>query len=165
MENIKIDINNLSNEEREQLMALIEKANKPKNKVWKPENCDVYYCLSNEGTPIIINWNNSASDINRWDVGNVFHTQEEAAEEAKRRRILTEWKRLSIESGENENEWNGDNNHFCVYYNYSGGKLTVDCWYEQKRTEIYFATKESLLNAISEIGIPNVKKYILGIKE
>lgn len=165
MENIKLDMENLSNEEREQLIALIEKANKPKSKVWKPEIGEHYYIVCSDGTITITPYTDSSYQKDVYNFGNMFPSLEEAKEESECRKILTKWKRLSIESGENENEWNGVNTHWFCYYHYSNGKIYTDAYTTCKYASTYFSTEKSLLDAIAEIGEDNVKKYILDIKE
>lgn len=43
--NISVNLNNLSDEERQTLISLIEKANKPKSKVWKPEKNETFFFI------------------------------------------------------------------------------------------------------------------------
>ena len=43
MDEIKLNMENLTKEEREQLLKLVEKANRKESKVWKPKYNDKYY--------------------------------------------------------------------------------------------------------------------------
>lgn len=164
MNEIKLNMSNLSNEERKQLTALIEKANKSKSKVWKPEENKVYYYISWCGE-IGFSVNSTHLDDTCYEIGNAFQTKEEAEEEITRRKIIAKWKRLSIEAGEDDNEWDTDNIHWYCYYSHAFKK--PECAYCQnvKDSSVFFPTRESLIEAISIIGEDNVKKYILGIKE
>ena len=50
-ENITINMENLSETEQKQLLALAEKANKPQNKVWQPHEKERFYYIDDcEGT-------------------------------------------------------------------------------------------------------------------
>lgn len=165
MNEIKLNLENLSDAEREQLMALVGKANKQKSKVWKPEYGDVYHLigLGCSGDIGKLTWYNDESDIEAYELGNVFRTEEEAKEEITRRKILTKWKRLSIESGENENPWDREHGHYTVYF--SKDRVLIQCIVANKMSTTYFASKRSIIHAISEIGENNVKKYILEVNE
>lgn len=163
MNEIKINMDNLSEDERNQLMKLIEKTNEPKSRVWRPECGECYYYINACGAVCASRWTEVGLDNECYDIGNVFRTKEEAAEEVKRRKILAKWKRLSIESGEASNEWNKKNEHWFVFFLYN--KIEVTFGIAIKSEATYFQTKESILNAIEDIGEENVKKYILGIKE
>ena len=81
MDNITVNMENLSEEERASLVALIEKANKPQSKVWKPKEGDAYFFVWSDGTVI----------------GDCFRTKEEAEEKVKELKVKAKWKRLSIE--------------------------------------------------------------------
>lgn len=165
MNEIKLNIENLSAAEREQLMALAEKANKAKNKIWKPKYHYTYYTINKHGNIIYQTWSNDEYDIGAYELGNVFRTKEGAEEELNRRKILTKWKRLSIEAGEDKNPWDGNNEHFFMYFDVVRDKLITKSFVAVHMASIFFPSEESLENAITEIGEDNVKKYILGIKE
>lgn len=47
--NISVNLENLSEKEREQLMKLIKKSNKPKSKILKPEYNEIYFFISEYG--------------------------------------------------------------------------------------------------------------------
>ena len=57
-QNITINMENLSQEERTALLSLIEKANKPKSKVWKPESDEMYYYSCSDGFIKEATWDN-----------------------------------------------------------------------------------------------------------
>ena len=56
--NITVNLENLSKEEREQLMKLIQKSNGCKRKVWKPEYNVFYFCISEYGSVVNNTWEN-----------------------------------------------------------------------------------------------------------
>ena len=105
-ETITVNMENLTDTEREQLMNLVKKASneEKKSKVWKPKIGESYYDLG----ATCLTWRDDSSDNYLYSIGEVFKTAEEADEEEKRRKILNQWKRLSVEAGEEENEWNAN---------------------------------------------------------
>lgn len=162
---ITISMENLTNEEREQLMKLVKKASEGKeSKIWKPKDGQEYYTICN-GEICIYNWNGIVFDEYIFAVGDVFRTREEAVEEVKRRKFLTQWKRLSIEAGEDENEWNRQNKHFYVIYDLVDKALRIEYWFSASNGSSCFPSMESIKNAIEIIGEKNVIKYVLGVKE
>lgn len=163
MDEIKLNLENLSEAERKQLIALVEKANKPKSKIWKPEYGE-YYLICSGGNIGRMLWYGDNSDKGAYEIGNVFPTKEEADEELTRRKILTKWKRLSIEAGEDENPWDGNHEHFFIYFDVVRDKLVTKAFTGVHMASIFFPSEESLDNAIEEIGEDNVKKYILDVK-
>ena len=109
-------------------------------------------------------WYDVSADNYLYSIGEVFKTAEEADEEEKRRKILIQWKRLSIEAGEEENEWNRKNKHFCVMYDLVDKALRIEYRFSSSNGSSYFPSMKSIKNAIEIVGEENVKKYILGVK-
>ena len=162
---ITISMENLTKEEREQLMKLVKKASEGKeSKIWKPKDGQGYYTIFN-GEICNYYWNGVSFDEQAFAVGDVFLTREEAVEELERRKILTQWKRLSVEAGEEENPWDANNCHWYVFYKSNLKEIDIDFYSEFNLGIVYFPSLESLENAIQIIGEENVKKYILGVKE
>lgn len=159
--NLNINFENLTTEERKTLMKLIEKS---QEKIWKPNNCELYWSTD---SALVFNsrWCDCGEDKERYECGNCFRTREEAEEEVTRRKMVTKWERLSIEAGEGENEWDGGHIHWTAYYGHYDNKVMTCSGEWCKYTDIYFPTKESLLDAIKELGEENVKKYILGVRD
>lgn len=162
MSEIKVNLENLSDAEQEQFMKLIEKANASASKVWKPKLWDVYYAIDPGGEITQITYDTDY-DEDVLSMGNGFRTKAEAEFEVERRKILKRWRDLSIASGEAENKWNGKNNHWYCYCNTYYKTIGFDYLGSCNGENTYFASRESLENAIAEIGEENVKKYILRV--
>lgn len=161
---ISLDLNNLKEDERATLLALVEKANKPKSKVWKPERGNSYICINSDGgLTFVSSWTNSKTDQERYQLGDVFRTKEEAEFEVQRRKYFTQYKRLSIEAGELENPWNNESQHWYAYYDVTTNNIEFCMNYRFYDGLIYFPTHKSCENAVKTIGEENFKKYILGI--
>lgn len=160
---ISLNLENLNDDERKLLMSLVEKGNKPKSKVWKPKLKDAVYILYSDGEILHYNYDNRLS-IN-YELGNLFPTKEAAEEELKRRKIIKRWKDLSIESGEEDNPWDGKCVHYYAYFDYSKGSIEITNAWVCRCKEAYFTSSKSIKEAITEIGKENVKKYILNVKE
>lgn len=160
---IKINMDNLTAEERETLIKLVEKANKLKSRVWAPKDGEKYWFITTTDGIDDAYAGNIISN-QRWLIGNCFPTKEAAQEEVTRREMLTRWKRLSIEAGEEENPWDEISDHWFVFYDCGMQSLMHSTYCIVRTGDIFFPTKESLTAAIAELGEENVKKYILGVE-
>lgn len=100
-----------------------------------------------------------------YEAGEFFPTRELCREHQKERIYKERWKRLSIESGEDENPLDGVHEHWYVYYDVSHKCLSIDAICYMKSADVCFSSYEDAKDAIKEIGEDNVKRYVLGIKE
>lgn len=165
MTNFEINTDNLSVLELDQLYTLIEKANKPKSKVWKPKVGEEYWVLNSTGYCALIKCGDSSYDMSTYSIGNCFPSKEEAVEAKQTLKYRAMLKRFSIESGEEDNPWDGEHEHWYICYNTNTKKFYVDCFLNNVYFSIHFASKESALDALATIGEENYKRFILGIKE
>lgn len=164
MTEIKLNLENLTDAERKKLMWLVEKANKPKSEVWKPEYGKQYWYIGWAGYVQSGAWLNNSDQKDTYAIGNCFRTREEAEEEVTRRKMLKRWKDFSILSGEDDNPWDGTSKHYCACLNEEDNVRVayVMCVHD---ANTFFATRKACEEAVEELGEENVKKYILGVKE
>lgn len=165
--NITVNMENLSQEERSTLLSLIEKANKPKNKVWKPESDEEYYYSYSDGTIEEATWDNLSIDNNRYTIGNCFKTREEAEFAMEKQKVITELKRFALEHNEKEIDWNDSNKWKSrLVYNHCERSIDVvsDSYFLQV-TSIYFSSRAIARSAVKEIGEERIKKYYFEVKE
>lgn len=165
MDSISVNLENLSEQERDSLMKLIEKANKSQSKVWKPEMNEKYWAVIIDGSIVFHLWKNDYFDNGVYNIGNCFRTEEEAKEEVTRLKMLKRWKDLSIDSGEEDNPWDGNTTHWYVFVSSYDKQICLGLVSGVCDANIFFPTKEACEAAVNELGEDNVKKYILGIKE
>lgn len=163
---INVNLDNLSEENRKLFMELVAKSEVKPNTVWKPNYKDeVWYISPTDCKAYCFYWDDDDNDKKLYAQGQVFRTKEEAEEEIIRRKTLKRWKDLSIESGENNNPWDGECFHHHVVWNYSTSSIHITPVTLTRDNSAYFATRDALIDALHEIGKENVKKYILNIKE
>ena len=80
-EQITVNLNNLTEEEREQFKTLVDKGRGKSSRescVWKPKKGEVYYYINDCNVSIADFWNNVYVDKDRWKIGNIFKTEKEA---------------------------------------------------------------------------------------
>ena len=153
MDEIKLNMKNLTKEEREQLLELVEKANKKESKVWKPEESEAYYYIDNCGR-IFQNIVCSEMDDDRYCIGNCFKTKEEAEFSLERKKVIVELERFAK-----------DHNEDCGLYilRYAYGKIMADCETGYGLGCVRFSSPEVAKKAVEEIGADRLIKYYFGV--
>lgn len=163
--NITVNMENLSEEEREQLMKIIKKSNGCKRKVWKPE-CNKNYWIINGCRVVNSSWDNDNVDYRRYEIGNCFKTEKEAKFALEKLKVEAELRRFAEENNECEIDWTDrKQNKWLICYNYDS--KNIDTGYDNTlRTHyIYFSSKEIAKQAIKHIGEERLKKYYFRIEE
>lgn len=164
---LKINLDNLSDDEREQFIKLVEKSSKPNtstSSVWKPEMGDEYYGIDSSG-PIAYTWYDDMTDNYCYAIGNCFKTKEEADFMVEKLKVIAELKRFAEEHN-TEINWNEDNQFkYFLYYNYVTSDIFVGDNQFSKRAITYFSSKEIAHKAIDAIGADRLKKYYFEVKE
>lgn len=162
---IKVDLNNLTEEEIEKLLSLIEKAKKPKSKVWKPEEGQLYWLIT--GTVTCYNWDGSQTDHNLFSIGNCFKTKEEAENAAERLKIRAELQRYADEHNDKEIDW-GNYNQTKYFFNYDNfeNEIRILCTINSREPfQIYFTSRNIAKDAVKAVGEERIKKYLFGVEE
>lgn len=159
--NFEVNLENLTTEEKEQFNALVEKANKPKSKIWKPQLFEHYYCIT-AGADIDNHRNNSPFDKANYDMGNCFKTKEEAEFALERLKVIAEMKRYIAEHDDVELDWNDceQSKNYLVYNHYTFSIDYLSSSAIQSVEKDLCASKGSILSGmLEEIGEDRIKKY------
>lgn len=159
-------IKNLTEAEEKEFYRLVGKMNgeKPDKeqgvKVRKPRQSEEYFCISNDGAVIQSRWTNDSLDEGRWELGNVFFTEESAWLAREKRKVEVELERYAKE---HNNPTIKDS--YCIYYNEEDKKLDYDAWACGKaQGMVVFKSKQLVFDAINEIGRDRILKYIFGVE-
>lgn len=158
--NITVNMENLSEEEREQLIKLIKKSNKPKSKIWKPEYDEEYFYVSGYGVVGNNIWKNDYIDNGCYKIGNCFKTEEDAKFALEKAKVEAELRRFAEEN----NEFDTSVMRYFISYNLDL-KITIDQFYGIRLKSIYFSSKEAAEKAIKTIGEERLRKYYLEIED
>lgn len=163
-ENITINLEGLSNEEREQLLRLIEKAKRPK-KIWKPECGEWYWFIDSDGQINNCEWVDDHIDYGRYSMGNCFKTKEEAEFAREKQKVKTELQRFADEHNDLEKlGWNGVNGHHSIRYSYWTNDLVVSCMQQSKDIDcVYFTSTEIADVAVKTVGEKRILKYLFDV--
>ena len=164
MNELKVNFENLTEEERAELLKLVEKANKPKNKVWKPEDREEYYFIWGRGITDGV-WSGWNIDENKYAIGNCFKTREEAQNAVERLKIRAELQRYADEHNEPIDWKNNNQEKWYIYFDYDD-KRFVYMWKSFTRNcfQIYFSSEEIARAAVQAVGEERIKKYLFGVE-
>lgn len=163
MEEIKVNLDNLTNEERETLLKLVEKGNKT-NK--RRERLETYYFISDKGAICCKCALGAVNEI-RYRLGNYFQTEEEAEFARNKRLIYQQLKDYALEHTTEEFDWNSPN-QFKWFIRYDNKyKKIIYSWtrYSIDINQIYFISEKIVREAVEKVGEDNIKKYLFGVNE
>lgn len=169
-----IDISVLPEAEQDLIKALFDKccerANQKVSKVksrniQKPKYGNEYYYIDADGCIDITQWKDCWFDETRWELGNVFLTEEKAKFAREKQKVKVELQRYADEHNDpNQKEWDGENEHCCIRYDIVDRDLTTAYLYtSQTINGIYFTSEEIAEDAANKIGIKRILKYLFDV--
>ena len=162
---LNINLNNLKENERDQLMALVEKANKPKSKVWKPSTNERYYYIHSDGRVYGCTYDADSYDDSLYNFGNCYKTKEAAKFATEARKIYVALQRYAEEHNNKEiDKYNPNVAKWLIGYDCDTNKvIAMATWSCLGIGEIYFSSDEIATAAVHEIGEDRIKKYLFGV--
>lgn len=159
-------IKNLTEAEEKEFYRLVGKINgkepdkEQDAKVKKPRQSEEYFCISNDGAVIQSRWTNDSLDERRWELGNVFFTEESAWLAREKRKVEVELERYAKE----HNDPTLEDSYFILYDEYNE-ELDYDVWADYRpQGAVVFASKQLVFDAIESIGRDRIIKYIFGVE-
>ena len=167
MEEIKVNLDNLTNEERETLLKLVKKGNKSNKKRWRSKENDKYYTLTASGEPMLELDDRRNSDGQCYKLGNYFNTRKEAEFARNKQLIYQQLKDYALEHTTEEFDWTNPN-QFKWFIRYDNKyKRIIYTWtrYSIDLNQIYFTSEKIARDAVEEVGEDNIKKYLFGVNE
>lgn len=166
---ITVNLNNLTDEERKQLLNLVSKSHtEKKSKIWKPNEDDIYYYINSFGAVIQTMYSSqNASNNIHYKLGNYFKTREKAEFALEKQKLINEIKRYIAENDPRELDWDDPKQFkFSIYYNLCANKIytTANCQFCRYPEEIYFSNEFDWKKMIEDIGEDRIKKYLFGVE-
>ena len=159
-------IKNLTEAEEKEFYRLVGKMNGKETdkeqgvKVRKPRQSEEYFCISNDGAVIQSRWTNDSLDEGRWELGNVFFTEESAWLAREKRKVEVELERYAKE----HNDPTLEDSYFILYDEYNE-ELDYDVWADYRpQGAVVFTSKQLVFDAIESIGRDRIIKYIFGVE-
>lgn len=164
---INVNLLNLSEEEREQLMGLIKKANQTHQKRWRGEKNDVYYSITGDGKIVDARENVYTCDNDFYQIGNYFKTKEEAEFELNKRLVYQKLKDYALEHNEGEIDWKNSKQEKW-FIAYDSQIKCLGCYNKficYDIGQIYFSSRKIAQEAVETIGENRIKKYLFNINK
>lgn len=143
---------------KKELMAEY-KEEKPSRDEWKEG--DTYYYINTAG--FIIEgkiYRDSSGVMYRVTHGNAFRTYVEADFKRNRDAVLYE---LSKFAEPKDRKWDGEIEHYYIYYKVTNNKVCVEYSRTVKSNDIYFASREDAEKAVKKVGEQRIVKFYLGV--
>lgn len=167
MEEIKVCLDNLTDDEREQLLALVEKGNKGNKERWKPQIDEYYWCVDFDGRADFNLWGDDETDRWHYFTRNCFKTKEEAEFHLEELKVEYELKDLAdkLNEGWTPNWENCLEEKNYAYYDHHTYKVEVGRTVGSQCNDILFKNKKLCQKAIDTIGEDRLKKYYFNVKE
>ena len=169
MDTIILNMENLSKVEREQLLSLVEKANKPKRFCFdNMRGGEIFFFIGSAGEV----WEKdfvpgNPSDENRFLLGNAFPAREAAEFEVERLKVLHEIKEFIAENDDGEIDW-ADSGEFkySLKYSIDDGKVFTGTFYKYipYQKEVCASSGKVIDDMIETVGEERIKKYYFGIE-
>lgn len=159
-------IKNLTEAEEKEFYRLVGKMNgkepdkKQDAKVKKPQYGDTVYYINYIGRIRKRTWINDEDDIDMWELGNIFFTEEEAEFAREKKKVEVELERYAKE----HNAPTLEDEYFILYDEYNE-ELDYDVWADYiPQGAVVFASKQLVFDAIEAIGKERILKYIFEVE-
>lgn len=159
-------IKNLTEAEEKEFYRLVEKMNgkepdkKQDAKVKKPQYGDTVYYINYIGRIRKRTWINDEDDLDMWELGNIFFTEEEAE-------FAKEKKKVEVELERYAKEHNGPilEDNYCILYDEDNEEFDFDVWIGSKvQGTVVFTSNQLVFDAIEAVGKERILKYIFGVE-
>ncbi|MBR9961689.1 hypothetical protein [Anaerostipes sp. Marseille-Q3525] len=160
-------IKNLTEAEEKEFYRLVGKMNgkepdkKQDVKVNKPQISERYFYIS-DGVIVESMWANDHLDEARWELGNVFFTEEEAEFAREKKKVEVELARYADEH--NDTDYSGNDYYHIIMH--TGVKITnvFGYWKGKVAGATYFTSEKVAKDAIEAVGKDRILKYIFGVE-
>lgn len=161
----KMGIKNLTEAEEKEFYRLVGKMNgkepdkKQDAKVKKPQYGDTVYYINYIGRIRKRTWINDEDDLDMWELGNIFFTEEEAEFAREKKKVEVELERYAKE----HNAPTLEDEYFILYDEYNE-ELDYDVWADYiPQGAVVFASKQLVFDAIESIGKDRILKYLFDV--
>jgi len=124
-----------------------------------PQRGEKYHFIEANGGVNWFQWNGSGFGLRAKDIGNLFHTKEQAEFAVEKLKVENDLRKFS-------RPFEPMVSNFHMILDTSDGSVDVKCMvFGNVQGAIYFESKEKAQQAISTVGDDRIKKYIFGLEE
>lgn len=124
-----------------------------------PQSGDRYWYIDSDGEVLSSEWERFPSEEHMLEVGNIFHTEEEACFAVEKLKVEEELRKFS-------DSWDLELTQYTFSFDWECGELKVEYPdYNQYPNSYYFYSIDDLQQAIETVGKGRIKKYIFRVEE
>ena len=134
------------------------------SKVWKPESCEPYWFVGDDGEIYKEFWSDTMDDIFRWETGNCYQTEAECEFKLEKAKVETELRNFAKEHNEPIDWKDDDQPKYFICWAIFENEITTDKIFYYKHKDIYFSSEKIAYVAVIAIGEDRVKKYYLEVE-
>ena len=149
--NLQMEINSLK-----QRIAELEGQAKEEQEF--PQSGERYWCISGSWVNSFF-WKSEQLDLDRYRIGNIFKTEEQAEFAVEKLKVEAELWKFSrpFEYGKF---------NYCLLFDIDGNSFRTDVTsYCPSQGAIYFESEEKAQEAVSAVGKERIKKYLFGVED
>lgn len=170
MDTITLNMENLSEVERKQLLSLVEKANKHKRFCLDDmRDKEIFFFLGPSGDVREKEFiSGNTFDENKFLLGNAFPTREAAEFEVERRKVAHEIKEFIAKNDNGELGLTDRNeSKYVLTYRIEDDEICVGAFHNavMSQKEFCSSSRKVIVDMIGTIGKERIKKYYFGITE
>lgn len=143
-------------DEQWRMLGIIEKEKRPFKRTYYGCN---YFCISSFGdVDSYCDYNDCTADA-YFKAANYFSTQPFANQVALHQLLYRKLLKFSYENKCADVEWNGSNDHWCIYYNPDDLNYCVAGFGSHKFDGVWFSSEDAAKRAIEEVVEPFMKEH------
>lgn len=150
----------LTEQEQKQLIALINKGNKPLKRRWRAEIDEMYFMVSGDGEIVFYIEKGTTFNKMAYELGNYFATKEEAEFELNKRLVLQQLKDYALSHNETELDWNNQQQAKYFIVQTADGLTWQRVYSKEYSGQVYFSSIKIAYSAIKAIGADKIIKYL-----
>lgn len=157
-ESITVNMENLSKDERDTLIKLIEKSNGSIDKHWIPAKGSYYYHINELGSlSKDTRGYKDFTDCSYYKIGNYFKSKEDAEHIIERLKIHHE---LQVYADEHNDKKELTTSYYYIIYQRDTNTLQYHHWRDDiYANQVAFSSKAVAMEAATKIGINRLIKY------
>lgn len=132
----------------------------PKNPFERVKDGDTYYRVTEYGNVDDYVESGDYTDHNLYRTNNYFNDDSVAQQVALHQRLYRKLLKFAYDNEcEDTAEWDGENQHWCIYYGNSRKRFDTT-WHDLAQySYVYFSTREGAKRAIEEVVEPFMKEH------
>lgn len=156
-ESITVNMENLSKNERDTLIKLIEKSNRSIDKHWIPPKDSGYYYINETGKLCMNRGTSDFTNLGYYQIGNYFKSNEDAEHIIERLKIHHE---LQVYADEHNDKKELTTSYYYIVYQKDINALQYHLWRDDiYANQVAFSSKAIAMEAATKIGIDRLIKY------